>query len=88
MGPDAFNPTGLGSIVTIRWLVRVGSLSGAVRLWVPESVVQLWITSHAVTTAGERQRTEQVRTTEQPRANAATVPRGELAGAGARRRGL
>ncbi len=80
VGPDAFNPTDLGAMVTIRWLVRAGSLSGAVRLWVPESVVQLWITSHAITTAGERQRMEQARTTVQPRADGTTVPRAELAG--------
>ena len=67
VGPDAFDPTDLGSIVTIRWLVRAGSLSGAVRLWVPESMVQLWIASNAVTRAGEQQRTEQARTTEHQR---------------------
>ena len=80
VGPDAFNPTDLGAMVTIRWLVRAGSLSGAVRLWVPESVVQLWITSNAVTASGARQRMEQARATEQRGANEITVPRGELAG--------
>ena len=39
-GPDPFDPTGLGSIVTVRWGVRVGTVSGSVRLWIPESL--LW----------------------------------------------
>jgi flagellar motor switch protein FliN len=80
VGPDAFDPTDLGSIVTIRWLVHVGSLSGAVRLWVPESVVQLWVTSMPATTSDERQRTDPLRTTEQRGATDPTVPRGELTG--------
>jgi flagellar motor switch protein FliN len=80
VGPDAFNPTDLGAIVTIRWLVRVGSLSGAVRLWVPESVVQLWLTSHVEAAAEERQRVEPARTVEPRGANDPGIPRGELAG--------
>jgi type III secretion system YscQ/HrcQ family protein len=41
VGPDPFDPSGLGSIVTVRWSVRVGPLLSAVRLWLPESVVSL-----------------------------------------------
>jgi type III secretion system YscQ/HrcQ family protein len=39
-GPDAFDIQGLGSIVTLRWPVRVGPVAGSVRLWLPESLVQ------------------------------------------------
>ena len=79
VGPDAFDPTDLGSIVTIRWPVHVGSVSGAVRLWVPESVVQLWLASPAVTTADERHQPMDSRGRPSNEASGATtVPRGEL----------
>jgi type III secretion system YscQ/HrcQ family protein len=42
-GPDAFNPAGLGPMVTVRWSVRVGATVGSVRLWLPESVVERWL---------------------------------------------
>jgi flagellar motor switch protein FliN len=41
-GPDPFDPSGLGSIVTIRWGVRVGTVAGSVRLWTPEVLVRQW----------------------------------------------
>jgi flagellar motor switch protein FliN len=47
VGPDPFDPEGLGSIVTIRWPARVGSVTGAVRLWLAESVVRSWIAASA-----------------------------------------
>ena len=43
VGPDPFDPSGLGSIVTVRWPVRIGDVAGAARLWLPESVVSLWL---------------------------------------------
>jgi len=43
VGPDPFDPTDLGAIVTIRWPVRLGKVAAAVRLWIAESVVQLWL---------------------------------------------
>jgi type III secretion system YscQ/HrcQ family protein len=43
VGPDPFDPAGLGPIVTVRWSARVGTVAGAARLWVPESVVYLWL---------------------------------------------
>ena len=43
VGPDPFDPTGLGAIVTVRWPVRLGNVAAAVRLWIAESVVQLWL---------------------------------------------
>jgi flagellar motor switch protein FliN len=44
-GPDPFDASGLGSIVTARWSVRVGTTVGAVRLWIPESIVHVWLAS-------------------------------------------
>lgn len=42
-GPDPFDSQGLGTIVTLRWGVQVGSVAGSVRLWLPESLVRLWL---------------------------------------------
>ena len=39
-GPDPFDPSSLGPIVTVRWPLRVGPTAGAVRLWLPEPVVE------------------------------------------------
>ena len=44
-GPDPFDPSGLGPIVTVRWALRVGTTIGAVRLWLPESVAERWLDS-------------------------------------------
>ena len=43
IGPSAFDVEGLGEIATIRWAVRVGSVAGAVRLWLPSSLASNWI---------------------------------------------
>jgi flagellar motor switch/type III secretory pathway protein FliN len=80
VGPDAFDTTGLGSIVTIRWAVHVGNVSGAVRLWLPESIVQLWLASPAGTTAVEHEIALEVRTPAFQAAPNTTVSRGELSG--------
>ena len=45
VGPDPFNSSGLGPIVTVRWAVRAGTTVGAVRLWLPESLVERWLES-------------------------------------------
>jgi flagellar motor switch protein FliN len=39
VGPDPFDPAGLGAIVTVRWSARVHSTTGTARLWLPESVI-------------------------------------------------
>ncbi len=36
VGPDPFNPDGLGAVVTLRSSIRVGSTTGTARLWLPE----------------------------------------------------
>ncbi len=41
-GPDPFDPTGLGALITVRWGVRIGTVSGSVRLWIPEAMARPW----------------------------------------------
>ena len=43
VGPDPFDPEGLGPIVTWRWRFRLGSASASARLWIPESLLTLWV---------------------------------------------
>jgi flagellar motor switch protein FliN len=43
VGPDPFSPGDLGSVVTLRWLVRLGPVAGSIRLWVPEGVLARWL---------------------------------------------
>jgi flagellar motor switch protein FliN len=43
VGPGPFEPAGLGSIVTVRWPVRLGDVPGTIRLWLAESTVELWL---------------------------------------------
>jgi len=43
VGPDPFDASGLGPIVTLRWAVRAGETAGAVRLWLPESLAEVWL---------------------------------------------
>jgi flagellar motor switch protein FliN len=43
VGPDPFDPAGLGAVLTVRWSVRVGTTDGAARLWIPESLVRSWL---------------------------------------------
>ena len=43
LGPDPFDPVGLGPIVTWRWRVRLGRTSASARLWLPESLLALWL---------------------------------------------
>lgn len=42
VGPDPFDASGLGPIATFRWAVRAGEAVGAVRLWIPESLLEIW----------------------------------------------
>ncbi len=45
VGPDPFDVRDLGPIVTWRWPVRIGTVAGSIRLWMPESLLnQLDIT--------------------------------------------
>jgi flagellar motor switch protein FliN len=38
VGPDPFDPGGLGTMITWRWPARLGAFSGSIRLWLPESI--------------------------------------------------
>lgn len=49
VGPDPFDVRQLGTIVTVRWGVRVGEVEGSVRLWLPEKLVALWLVTDAPT---------------------------------------
>jgi flagellar motor switch protein FliN len=49
VGPGPFDPSDLGSIVTWRWRVRLGSLVGSIRLWLPESLLALWLSDEPST---------------------------------------
>ena len=35
VGPDRFRAEDLGALVTLRWTVRIGAVTGAVRIWIP-----------------------------------------------------
>jgi flagellar motor switch protein FliN len=39
LGPEPFPVEGLGAMVTLRWPVAIGAVTGSVRLWVPEVLV-------------------------------------------------
>lgn len=80
VSPDAFETTALGSIVTIRWAVHVGSVSGAVRLWIPESLVHLWLASPAVETADVRKPATESPGVLEHASPDTKVARGELSG--------
>jgi type III secretion system YscQ/HrcQ family protein len=51
VGPDPFDPSGLGPIVTVRWAIQAGDVSAAARLWLPQEVVSLWLDSAMSRTA-------------------------------------
>ncbi|WP_435017893.1 FliM/FliN family flagellar motor switch protein [Tundrisphaera sp. TA3] len=43
VGPDPFDVSGLGPIVTWRWRARVGDRVGSIRAWLPETLLALWL---------------------------------------------
>src|SRR5271157_4430304 len=45
VGPDPFDPAGLGAVVTLRSSIRVGSTVGTARLWLPEPALNVLLTS-------------------------------------------
>jgi len=45
VGPDPFDPAGLGAVVTLRSSVRVGSTAGTARLWLPEPAMNVLLAS-------------------------------------------
>ena len=43
LGPDPFDPIGLGPVMTWKWRVQVGLVSASARLWLPESLLARWL---------------------------------------------
>lgn len=43
VGPEPFDPSGLGAMVTYRWRLRLGQASASARLWLPESLLATWL---------------------------------------------
>jgi len=81
VGPDPFDPAGLGSIVTIRWPIRAGTMAGAARLWLAESVVQRWLTISAGPATGHKEAAGRPETVEPEAGSKRRVTRGELSSA-------
>jgi flagellar motor switch protein FliN len=79
VGPDSFDTSGLGSIVTVRWPVRVGGIAGAARLWLPDSVVSLWIGAPIRPGAANTTSAFQPERTNAAVESVRGTPRGELA---------
>lgn len=44
VGPDPFDGSGQGRVITIRWPVILGPTTGSLRLWLPEPFVARWLT--------------------------------------------
>lgn len=51
VGPDPFPIDGLGSIATLVWPIEIGSTRGNVRLWIPESLLAVWLASEPTAAA-------------------------------------
>ena len=81
VGPDPFDPSGLGSIVTVRWSVRVGTLVSAVRLWLPDSVVSLLLAPPSGLLFGQPRATAPPASVDTLAGSLGSAQRGELAGA-------
>jgi flagellar motor switch protein FliN len=43
VGADRFATSDLGALVTLRWIVRLGAVTGSVRLWIPAGVLSRWL---------------------------------------------
>jgi type III secretion system YscQ/HrcQ family protein len=43
VGPEPFATSDLGAVVTLRWIVRLGAVIGAVRVWIPLAVLTRWL---------------------------------------------
>ncbi len=42
VGPDPFDHSGLGRVVTLRWPLTIGAAEGSLRLWATESLLARW----------------------------------------------
>jgi len=81
VGPDQFDPTDLGSIVTIRWSVHMEKTTSCVRLWLAESLVQEWLASSASLASVRQGSAERQAGTQHLAGPNFRIPPGELSGA-------
>lgn len=56
VGPDPFDPTGLGRVVTVRWPLTLGTTEGSIRLWLTEPLVGRWLNSEPSPPSSETDR--------------------------------
>ncbi len=80
VGPDPFDPTGLGAMVTVRWSVRAADVTAAVRLWLAESLVTHWTASFAGYLAATSEPRPAADGLSRSRGSDRRVPRADLAG--------
>lgn len=81
VGPEAFPIEGLGPVVTVRWPAQVGTITGSIRLWLPETlrgaiIEESAIEGSAPLPAELRERAGSLAATWRARAAEATLPRG------------
>ncbi|MGE3818533.1 MAG: FliM/FliN family flagellar motor switch protein [Isosphaeraceae bacterium] len=43
VGPDSFDTSGLARVVTLRWPIRIGTVAGSLRLWLPGPLIDQWV---------------------------------------------
>jgi type III secretion system YscQ/HrcQ family protein len=80
VGPDPFDPTDLGSVVTVRWPIRIGDIAGSARLWLPESVVSFWLAAPIRPDDGDTVSSPRAENLEPAAESFRRVARGDLAG--------
>ena len=81
VGPDPFDSSDLGSIVTIRWPVRIGDIAGSARLWLPETVVSFWLAAPILPGDADTAADPTVEEVDSAAESFRRLARGELAGA-------
>lgn len=42
VAPDPFDATGLGEVLTLRWLITLGDSEGSLRVWLPATLLESW----------------------------------------------
>lgn len=82
VGPDPFDPAGLGRLTTIHWALRLGRVAGSLRLWLPVSLIE-----QAVSTASPEFDARSIEPTQSPFGDLAATWRG-IAGTSTLPRGL
>jgi hypothetical protein len=60
VGPEPFDPSDLGAMVTWRWRLKLGEASAPLRLWLPESLLEGWLEEGPSLPVGDAQTGEWV----------------------------